>query len=91
MTLAVGARPSTRRCFHPASRLGEQGLWLVALLRLVIRELGEREGKLIGANGVMIARLVVDDGEGFAPVALPTEEPVSQLGVVLLLAEALLL
>ncbi len=44
-----------------------------------VDELGELDRQLVGGNPDREADLVVDDREGFAPVALTREQPVAQL------------
>ena len=50
-----------------------------AVLALVILQLGENEGKLIVIEDVYLTAFGVDNGNGFAPVALAGKYPLSEM------------
>ena len=53
--------------------------------------LGQEERQILFVQGHDAALFAVDDGDGFAPVALAAEEPIAELVVDRLLADAALL
>ncbi len=54
---------------------------LTVVGRLVVVELGQQHGQLLGGHGHDAAGVAVDDRDGHAPVALPADQPVAQLEV----------
>ena len=80
--------------FHPVSRLGQwgsgYGISVVGVEgnRVIVFHLRQLHRQHVLRQGVRLAVLVVDNGEGLAPVPLAREEPVAQLVLDPLLAVA---